>query len=1423
MRYQLQSGVCAAVFLLSIITNLSAQNITEKNWFFGNSQENLVFDKSGRDVVLEDDQSIAFGFGTGGAAVINDQFSGDLLFYSDGLRVYDANHGILPGIFISSLSANTSFNQAVVTCPVPGSLTQYYLFTNSDTAINYTIVDASLPGNLLNPKFPLGDVSGVANNSMGLPNQSEGMAIIEAGDGINYWLLSQNRNTFELNFTSINGTPPFTTRDTTVFSGTLPGFEVNQFGIYVHDTDSVDIVLAPKNANRNVLLINFNPTTGDILFKNTFRNSGGLDEIYDVEWSSDGTKIYYSVLGNTTNAGGVFQIDLSDTLNTDPYLVRDVLRATPFRSYGLRRGIDERIYHLYQETATSPFNLGRIEFANEIAALVVYNNLVFDVDFNGTQFPAFAPPQLDVITVDFDWIDDCQGLVTQFFADVEPEPNNYFWIFGDGTSSNSPAPLKTFGGAGSFDVTLVAELNGRVGFSQRMVNIIAIDSADLGNDTTICQGAGYNLDPGVSGANFQYVWNTGATTPTIAVDADTTRSYWVNITDLNSGCTTYDDIVVTVYLSEPEPPSSQWYFGEEAAIDFSSGSPVAIYDNVMTSPDGCASISDINGDLLFYTNGSTVWNKEHNVMVNGTRIGGDSTAAQSALIIPFANDDTFFYIFTTEKVYGDDSNRLKYSVVDIKKDTARGEVVIKGVNLLGKSTERVTSSGFDSPILLTHEFGNNNFRAYSISSSGISAANHSSIGEPHRKENESNQSGYMKFSPLVSDLSVLIPGDQNYLEIFDYNFINGAITNPRLIDLQEAAPSLAYGLEYSSNGQKLYVSITGANSKILQYSLDSLYTSTAAADIESSKNELGTSSGLEYGALQMGPDGVIYLAVDNQTDLGSITNASANSALFSETANIALDNGDGRKSRKGLPNFTQSGGTGTQASASVSIACVGQETIFTGSGLDPNQMVETFFWDFGDGSTSGMLTSPDTSHVYTAPISTNAILTITGCSTFPNGDTVLIFTLPVDVFSIPEQPLVPTDTALCGGIVTLEIWSQEDPNLEFYWSTGDTTRTVTFTEPGVVDAAIINRNTGCSSDTIRVFIGDGGNYVDLGEDFILCQRDEGPILDANNAGPDYVWRRDSLIIGDLRTQQVSTSTAGTFIYSVAVTNEFTGCTAIDSVIVTILPEPDIEQANIVSPDCGEANGSFQIQFNEVGNYSYELTGDNPQGPFTFDGPGIAPAFENLLAGTYILNATNTVTGCRNVEVLLLEDDAPFEMEAISENDCFRSGDIRVILRNFLGSRVDITVTNSDAETVYFEENRSASNIRIQDLDTGIYFVSARQVIEPQCLQTDTVHLIAELKCFRTIAAPNAFSPNGNGMNEEFFVFPSEYIDAFEIFIYNRWGQIVYNSKDSNFRWDGSFQNQPAPPTTYAYKMVFTSTLEPEIGKITQYGSVTLIR
>ena len=88
-----------------------------------------------------------------------------------------------------------------------------------------------------------------------------------------------------------------------------------------------------------------------------------------------------------------------------------------------------------------------------------------------------------------------------------------------------------------------------------------------------------------------------------------------------------------------------WYFGDHAGLDFNSGTPVALTNSALFTNEGCSSISDNNGNLLFYTDGITVWNKFHAVMPNGTGLLGNPSTTQSAVIVPMPGSATQYYIY----------------------------------------------------------------------------------------------------------------------------------------------------------------------------------------------------------------------------------------------------------------------------------------------------------------------------------------------------------------------------------------------------------------------------------------------------------------------------------------------------------------------------------------------------------------------------------------------------------------------------------------------------------------------------------------------------------------------------------------------------------------------------------------------------------
>lgn len=120
---------------------------------------------------------------------------------------------------------------------------------------------------------------------------------------------------------------------------------------------------------------------------------------------------------------------------------------------------------------------------------------------------------------------------------------------------------------------------------------------------------------------------------------------------------------------------------------------------------------------------------------------------------------------------------------------------------------------------------------------------------------------------------------------------------------------------------------------------------------------------------------------------------------------------------------------------------------------------------------------------------------------------------------------------------------------------------------------------------------------------------------------------------------------------------------------------------------------------------------------------------------------------------------------------------------------------------------------------GKYDVTLTVVDSAGCRNVVTKNSFVEVTRFVNVIVPNAFSPNGDGINDYFNV-QYRLIRTFEIKIFDRWGNQVYQSQDVNFRWDGTVGGNPAPEGTYVYIVTGTTTTQDpvEVG-----GSFTLIR
>ncbi len=1262
-------GICVIIAILFPLNhNLKAQTVDYSDifWFYGQSIYSITFRKS--DFTAELDSVQNPNFGIGGSAVATDPITGDLLFYSDGNVVYDKGHQLIAG-YSAGLNGNTIANQPVAVTALPNQTDQYLIIANSASystggTIYSARVDMTDQGNAPNAQTPpYGRMLSPINS--GINNVSEGMVIIGNAIGTQFWLITHVSNSANFLVTPIIDTGLDIAGQVSVnfAANGMPNMLAANLS---WSLAAGKIAVSPQDTARNVHLLDFDIATGILSYDSPVVNTANFDpdavandiySIYDTEWSPDGTKLYISRHGSNGVEGMIYQFDLNNPGGT----LQPILPSPVFRSYGLKRGPDQNIYHLFRANNGGPFLLGQISDADSISSLVVYQQPYFTPNFNGRQFPETAPykiPEFDMFG--FEVLGTCYGTSTKFYPTIEPQANSYRWDFGDGFQSNLISPVHEYQQAGQYTVTLYANLNGRDSIIVNQVLILESDTlvlrsesgSELPTDTTICVDETLLLDASQPPA-IDYRWSIpGHTDPTYTVD--TTGYYWV-VGTYNSPtgtCTSYDAINVTEYGVQLQV-YNKWYFGNEAGIDFNEQPPIALTDGVMNAPEGCTAVSDRNGEILFYTDGETVYGRTGEIL--GQFIGGDQTATMSVIAVPFPQDETMYYIFTTREVYnGDDDFFVSYAILDIKEITGAdpGEVKLDNLPLFERSTERITALGGygNNALLLAHEYGNNTFRMYPITPQGINPPILQSIGSIHNFGAEESSEGYMKFSPDGSRLAVaLVSNGQNIVDLFDFNDTTLTLSNHQVINFTELFPEYqVYGVEFSPAANKLYVSLTGATSRLYEFRLDS-------ADINfiNSSRNLLREENLQFGALQMGPNGQIYLAINGS---GMLATISPNDVV--DQPSTYNPNGidlAGKTSGLGLPNFIQTMSTDVGApTASVTGLCVGQETFLTGQATSIIDMYEWSITKVGDSISVFFDTNIATSYTFMESGDYNVDFHIYNrCGL----DTTI--TQVVTVLDPPPPTTLPEVFAICTGAEVLEAYPPGTTGFNYLWSDGTTDRIFPVTAPGIfsVTVSYVNISVNGCTTTDTTFVADGRPQYDIGTDFTVCQDEAVPDLQTGLHPGSYFfeWRINGALSPDTtNTHPVDTSVPGTFLYTVNVEDNLTTCFLEDTVTITVNPIPDF--AYTINPStCGLSNGSVDIP-NPPANTLIELydTGNNPVG------------LTGLSSGTYSLVAISEISGCVRTYNVAIPDSGTPTINSVPADGCV-DGEIDV---SFVGGLVD---------------------------------------------------------------------------------------------------------------------------------------------------------
>ncbi len=347
-----------------------------------------------------------------------------------------------------------------------------------------------------------------------------------------------------------------------------------------------------------------------------------------------------------------------------------------------------------------------------------------------------------------------------------------------------------------------------------------------------------------------------------------------------------------------------WYFGQNAGINFNTTPPTPLTDGAMDTKEGCATICDTSGNLLFYTNGEKIWNKNHQIMENGNGLLGHWSSTQSSLIVPLPENDSLFYVFATD-LTGSINNWLSYSVVNMNANGGLGKVTdAKNMLLQTPVCEKLTATHHENGKdiwIAAHGFMTDSFFVYQLTKNGIiNCPVISEVGSRHGKINQfgnpvyTDGQGAMKFSPNGKTLAVTVYGDHK-VEIFDFDKATGQIKKLKSI---LGSLLLAYTVEFSPNQQYLYIGADDEE-KLYQYDL-----SVPTDSINGTRKLIHSHLSPAITSLQMAIDKKLYQGVIQGSFTSRINrpDSSGDSALFAYNG----FNLGGKRSEYGLPNFVTS-------------------------------------------------------------------------------------------------------------------------------------------------------------------------------------------------------------------------------------------------------------------------------------------------------------------------------------------------------------------------------------------------------------------------------------------------------------------------------------------------------------------------------------
>ena len=568
---------------------------------------------------------------------------------------------------------------------------------------------------------------------------------------------------------------------------------------------------------------------------------------------------------------------------------------------------------------------------------------------------------------------------------------------------------------------------------------------------------------------------------------------------------------------------NNWCFGPGTWMDFNQGAPIVKACNIQAI-SASASISDRNGNLLFYADHTKIWNKNHAVILN-RGFNNTNAGIQSLNILPFPCNDSLYYFFNFRSSSSNSAiSELFYEVINIKANTGAGSVsasTLLDSNLTSGMSMTRHANNKDYWIVY-HKTDTNIFCARQISTTGIGPIITSRVG-----------TNYNSFNPLKfsSDSKHLVscPAGQT-AQHYDFDNNTGLITNSLALNIpSNVIWPYPTNSQFSPNLSKLYITY---GLSVVQYD----FSSGIPATIANSGMDIATSLigpiANTYWDIALAPDNKIYISRGGFIiPLATISQPNLLGAACGFN-NAGFNTG----------NYTAAGFPTVLANIFVhrnvltdSLFCQ-YDTI--NLFLSDTNFIDSVAWNFGDPTSGALNTSKDVIplHVFNQyglyPIE---VIVFSGCVSDTINDTIRINPTPIANLG--------NDTILCEGDSMQLLFN--DTSFNYLWSTGDSSMSIKILQADTFSIAI-SSICGVAYDTIVI---DSliPALVHLPNDTLMCDGDS-LFLDATIQSGSYLWSTSDT------TPTIWATTQDTFYVS---TLNFCGADS-DTVVVNFTHAPLFE-------------------------------------------------------------------------------------------------------------------------------------------------------------------------------------------------------------------------------------------------------------------------